>query len=254
MGRATALTSSSAPTGRREEASSSSRLVDAMSSALRKTPKINKKEFLAQLLSSPLGFFSDFSEDELLPLVKLMKATKFSNQQRLPRSAIYYVTSGKVAIKTTSRIDGTERRIEKGAGEWFFNTAAMTEADWDPMNFLWAYTGVLPAESDAFVGMDFDMRASNMRETQAAPRKRFTDPGVLVSAGATRMRLVPCLNLATARLTCSCATTLMVCSRSGDACSAREIPSLITPCKVSQTGARHLGFRTPAPQMRECLV
>ena len=115
---------------------------------------------LPHLLSSPLGYYSDFATEDLEQLARGFQTVKFTEGQSLQKAALYFVVSGWVSIVTTNVIDGTERRVQKGAGDWVLHPSAVPESDWLHENYVWAYEHLLlDLERHSYHGV-------SMRDTQ----------------------------------------------------------------------------------------
>ena len=85
---------------------------------------------LPALASTPLGHFMGTAADEdLESLARAFMTVNFTAGQPLPAGAIYFVTSGSVAVRHA------DWRVVKGAGEWIFNGPTIKPHELDPRNF-----------------------------------------------------------------------------------------------------------------------
>ena len=91
------------------------------------------------LMSSPIGFHADFSQEALEPLVKEFSHVNFSAGTPIPRSAICFIASGSVRVTVKNRIDNSERFVDKHAGNWIFDPSAVSQAELRADNYAWAY-------------------------------------------------------------------------------------------------------------------
>ena len=112
----------------RRRPSMSLSLAEGVSSYLGLNLLKSETTFMDMLLSSPLGYYSSFSQEELEPLLKLFKDVSFAPGQAIATSAFYYVTSGKITIVTRNRMDGSEKRVEKRAGCLLYTSPSPRDA------------------------------------------------------------------------------------------------------------------------------
>ena len=81
---------------------------------------------LAELQASPFGFFATGEAgDDLESLARSFVPMSFTKDQVLPASAMYFVQSGAVTVRSR------EWKVTKGAGEWVYNPNAIAPHEID---------------------------------------------------------------------------------------------------------------------------